>query len=207
VNVVRIGKFSPINYFHDVARIHATEIQVGLLSKLGVAFLTSFYRYVASDRDCALFAAVEDEKVVGFVSGTKALPEFYRRFMMRRGFALGAYFFLHLIRSWTLPRVGSFRRYLNSNESTSLPTAELMSLAVGSGCQRRGLGKILFAEFQEYFRGQGIAAFKVAAAVSQTAALRFYPTVGGKLAARTYLGELEAHIFVCHTRIDVDVVT
>jgi ribosomal protein S18 acetylase RimI-like enzyme len=195
--IVPIGPGGPDHYFDDVARLHETELQAGLMAKLGVAFLADFYRYVAGDPDCVLLAAVDGDRVIGFVSGTRDIGKFYRRFVARRGLALGVRLVPHLLRWRSLSSLVSLRRYLIGRDTRLLPVSELTSLAVGAAAQRRGVGRALFAALQDRFRREGIRAFQVTAAETQLAALRFYPAVGARAVARTRLGDLDSFVFVC----------
>ena len=195
--IVPLGPGAPDRYFDDVARLHEIELQAGLMAKLGVAFLADFYRHVAGDPDCILLAAVEGDRVIGFVSGTRDIGEFYRRFVVRRGLALAVRLVPYVLRLRSLSGIMSLRRYFIARDARHLPVSELTSLAVDAGAKRRGVGKALFAALQDYFRREGIRAFQVTAARTQPAALRFYPAVGARPVAQTRLGNLESFVFVC----------
>ena len=197
--IVPLGPGAPAHHFRKVAELHETELQAGLLAKLGGAFLGVFYQYVARDPGCVLLIALEGDKVIGFVSGTLDIGKFYRRFILRRGFKLAAYLVPYLLSHGSLSSIVSIRRYLTSRDTTHLPVSELTSLAVDPGTQRKGVGKALFVALREHFRSQGIQAFQVTAAKTQLAALRFYPALEAQLVAKTQLGNLEASIFVCPT--------
>lgn len=204
MEIIRLDKCSPPQQFQDVARIHEAELQAGTLARLGIAFLADFYRYFVSDPDCVLFAAIHNDKIVGFVSGSCDIKKFYRRFMIRRGLFLARFLIPYLARRRSFSAVASFRSYLSSDAAVDLPASELTSLAVDVSVQRSGIGKALFAALQEYFKQREIVTFKVTAADTQTSALGFYPAVGGKLAANTRLGELKSYVFVCSTHAGTD---
>jgi ribosomal protein S18 acetylase RimI-like enzyme len=203
LKIVSLGQASPPQYFHEVARLHETELQAGLLAKLGTEFLEDFYRHVAGDRECVLLAAIEGEHAVGFLSGTCDIRKFYRRYVMRRGLKLAVHLLPHLLSIGSLSPIASFRRYLGSRGGGDLPrdipASELTSLAVGPSARHRGVGKTLFSAFREHLRSRGIGTFKVSAATTQKAALLFYPAQGAKIVANTHLGELELIVFVCTT--------
>ncbi|TMI99060.1 MAG: GNAT family N-acetyltransferase [Bacillati bacterium ANGP1] len=200
--IVSVGPGAPAHYFQEMAHLHATELQAGLLAKFGVAFLADFYNYVAGDPGCVLLVALEGDKVIGFVSGTHDIGKFYHRFILRRGLKLATRLVPYLLSRRALSSIVSLRRYLTSRNTTHLPVSELTSLAVDVGAQRKGVGKALFAALQEHFRSEGIQAFQVTAAKTQVAALQFYPALGAKLVAKTQLGTLESFVFVCPTPRD-----
>jgi len=199
MNIVVLSPGSPDHHFREAARLHKTELQAGLLAKFGVEFLTGFYHYVARDPGCILLVAIDNGRVVGFVSGTYDIGKFYHRFVLRQGIKLAVHLVPYLLRRRSLSPVASIRHYLTSRVTSHLPVSELTSLAVDPGAQRRGVGKKLFTALQGHFRSRGIEAFQVTAAETQTAALRFYPALGARMASKTQLGDLESSIFVCAT--------
>ena len=195
--IVPLDPGAPAQYFEQVARLHETELQAGLLAQLGVAFLADFYRYVAGDPGCTLLVALEGDKVIGFVSGTHDIGKFYRRFIRRRSLTLAARLAPYVLSRRALSSIVSIRRYVISRDRRRLPVSELTSLAVDAGTQRKGVGRALFAALQDHFRRRGIRTFQVTAANTQQAALRFYPALGATLVAQTHLGPLESFVFVC----------
>ena len=197
--IVPLGPGAPAHYFQEVAHLHETELQAGLLAKFGVPFLADFYHYLARDPGCVLLVALEGDKVIGFVSGTHDIRKFYRRFVLRRGLKLAMRLVPYLLARRSVSTIASIRRYMTSRDTTQLPVSELTSLAVDPGTQRKGVGKTLFAALQEHFRSQGIEVLQVTAAKTQPAALRFYPALGAKLVTKTQLGTLESFVFVCPT--------
>jgi|SRR5262249_33985972 len=197
--IIPLGPGAPAHYFQEVAHLHETELQAGLLAKLGAPFLADFYDYLARDPGCVLLVALEGDMVIGFVSGTYDIGKFYQRFILRRGLKLAARMIPYLLSNRSLSTIASIRRYMLSRDTTQLPVSELTSLAVHPGTRRKGVGKMLFAALQEHFRSRGVEAFQVTAAVTQPAALRFYPTLGAKFVTKTQLGTLESFVFVCPT--------
>lgn len=196
VRILRLKQDLPPHYLQEVARLHQTELQAGLLAKLGTTFLVDFYRCFALERNCALFVAVDNDHVVGFISGTNDLGRFYRYFVLRYGLKLTRHLIPYLLRRRSLLPLVSIRRYFNSRSLRSLPVSELTSLAVDSSVQRSGIGRMLFAALQKHFHNSGVAAFKVTAATTQAEAIRFYNAVGATTVAKTRLGDLEAIVFV-----------
>jgi ribosomal protein S18 acetylase RimI-like enzyme len=199
MKIIPLVTTAPAHYFREVARLHETELQAGLLAKFGVDFLLDFYHYVAKDPGCVLLVAIEGEDVIGFVSGSYDIRGFYRRFILRRWIKLAAHLVPYLLGRRSLSPLVSIRRYLISRDASSLPVSELTSIAVDPGAQRSGVGKALFVALQERFRNRGIQAFRVTAASTQVAALRFYPALGAKLIMKTRLGDLESSVFVSPT--------
>lgn len=207
MKIVTLDTSAPAHHFQEVARLHETELQAGLLAKFGIAFLLDFYHYVARDPGCVLLVAIEGDNVIGFVSGSYDIRSFYRRFVLRRGLKLAAHLVPYLLGRRSLSPLVSIRRYLISRDASSLPVSELTSIAVEPGAQRSGVGKALFLALREHFRARGIQAFQVTAASTQVAALRFYPALGARLVMKTRLGDLESSIFVSPTTAVTDPVT
>jgi ribosomal protein S18 acetylase RimI-like enzyme len=185
--------------FRQVAEIHEARLDAGLLARLGTEFLSRFYEYVATDPGSVLFVARSDGRVDAFLSATEDTHRLYRRFLVRRLASLIPLLVPRLLDPRNLLRAASLRRYLAAKPLASLPPAELLSMAVREGAQQKGIGRELVASLRSEFRRRGISRFRVTAAETQHAALRFYPAVGGELVGTTELGPLRSSIFVCST--------
>ena len=64
--------------YNEVAELHATGINQGFLSSLGVDFLALLYEAIDSSDDAILLVEYGRGRVVGFVSGATSLRPIYK---------------------------------------------------------------------------------------------------------------------------------
>ena len=65
----------------QTAKLHMQGISAGLISSLGIGFVTALYEAIAEDENSFGFIAIEDDEVLGFVAFTNNLWRFYKRFI------------------------------------------------------------------------------------------------------------------------------
>lgn len=157
-----------------VAELHAERITDGFLTQLGPHFLQRLYRRVVKSPHAFLLVAVEDDEVAGFLAGASDLHRLYRSFVARDGVAAAVMTGPRLLRS--LPQVLETSRYPSGTDD--LPTAEILSMAVGAEYARRGLGRALVAAGVAEFQRRGMDAAKVVIAEANGSSLRLYEEAG-----------------------------
>lgn len=166
------------------ARLHVTSIEEGFLTRLGTRFLTRLYRRVA--RDDESFLLVDDDgsgRLVGMIAGSENVPALYKRFARRDGLVAATVAAPRLLVN--APRVLETWRYggEHGDADVSLPTAELLSLAVEESARGRGIGRRLVAALNDEFARRGTSAVKVVAAAQNVAAIALYRDAGYRDAA------------------------
>ena len=171
----------------QAAQLHRQYIASGFLSSLGDRTLGVIYRFIATDSQSVLIIALQDEQVVGFVSGTIDVDKFYKRFMAKNilfGFNI-------------LPKIFSPKRmkrlietllYPSKNKEQNLPPAELLSIVVDREFQGQGISQQLYQKLVEFFQAKEVSEFKIIVGAELLPAIHFYRKMGaGKLS------EIEVH--------------
>jgi glycosyltransferase involved in cell wall biosynthesis/ribosomal protein S18 acetylase RimI-like enzyme len=159
-----------------VARLHRENLPGSFLPSLGDGFLRRLYRALVTDPDGVLLVAQEGERVIGFVSGTRSVGGFYRRFYLRHGVPalLGA--LPRIVRGGILRRARETARY--PKLSRDLPEAELLSIVVRPGHRGSGLGRRLVEALFDVFADRGVSEAKVVVASENEDAIRLYTETG-----------------------------
>ncbi|MBI4969669.1 MAG: GNAT family N-acetyltransferase [Rhodospirillales bacterium] len=189
---MRITASAPDRWFRSCARIHRSQLAVGLLAQMGERFLSLVYRHLAGDPDATLMAVVENDEVLGFVSGVRGgnslLLGLLKRFPIRAPLLAA----LHLL---THPRSIQHALEIIQHMTRRRQTgqgAELLSIAVAPDALRRGIGTRLFQELRDEFQRRGASEFTVLVAETQQDGLAFYAAQGGSVLETTAIGPLPA---------------
>jgi ribosomal protein S18 acetylase RimI-like enzyme len=171
-----------------LAELHASRIGEGFLSSLGAGFLTRLYRRITKAPDS--FAYVELERpggaVVGFAAATESTGQLYKSFALHDGLVAGAMAAPQLLRSWR--RVVETLRY-PGQESTDLPAAEILAVAVDAEAGGRGVGRRVVDATTALLAARGVAEVKVVTGSGNVAALRLYERCGFAPRARIEVHE------------------
>lgn len=163
-----------------VARLHADGIREGFLSFLGPRFLSVLYRAMARSSHAVLLVARQDGNVAGFVAGAVEPGAFYRSFLLRRGPAAALVLAGRAVRPSVARRIVETLRYLR-RQSSGTHGPELLSIAVGPGYLRSGLGSRLVARLEDELRDQGASRLFVVVGADNAPARRFYERLGFSL--------------------------
>lgn len=179
-----------------IAKLHSETITEGFLSKLGVGFLSSLYRYII--RREKVFVYLENGEVLGFVSFSEDAKGMIRRFAFRSPMTIiriglivlkRPYFLFPILETIKATFVSFFRngrrpaasqtqsgvRGVRAGEKSGyLPEAELLSLAVNPDRQGDGIGTELMVNLENYLRGAKVFHYKVIVGKSLDSANNFY---------------------------------
>lgn len=159
-----------------IAGIHRREINKGFLSELGERFLAEFYRAVIQSPGGFCVVAEDKDKVVGFVSGCEGIGGFYKFFLKT-----------HTVKALRvlLPKVFNvgrikkiFETLFYPRKEKGTPSAELLTIAIESAYQGKGVARPLFNEFIREMRRRNISEFKVLVGESLPRAIAFYEKLG-----------------------------
>ncbi|MSU54450.1 MAG: GNAT family N-acetyltransferase [Candidatus Staskawiczbacteria bacterium] len=176
-----------------IAQIHKAEIGKGFLSSLPTAFLTTFYRALTESQSSFCLVAKEGDKVIGFISGVSDMNAFY-------GYFLKHYFFQSFV--ILLPKVFSSAKkvletLLYPKKESSLPKAELLTIAIANNFQCRGIGSLMLQPFIAEMKKREVKVFKVVVGQKLASAIKFYEkntftflkniTIHGQDVSRVYL--------------------
>lgn len=185
----------PENFFRQIAAIHAEQLKAGFLPLLGQEILERIYRHASCNSDALLLAVVDGDTVLGFVMGAISTRDFYLTFALRNFIPL---VWRLMTRPTLLLRTLSATKYAASS-TRGQATAELLSIAVKQGVDRKGVGSSLLCAFQQQLRERKITSFHVLAADTQKPALAFYRKHAGVVVNETTLGGLHSYRFRINT--------
>jgi glycosyltransferase involved in cell wall biosynthesis/ribosomal protein S18 acetylase RimI-like enzyme len=165
---------------HDVsslAHLHRSTMPTAFLPTLGEPFLRQLYGCLVHDREAVVMVAIdEDERVVGFAAAVPSVGAFYRRFTARRGLPAAAVAAPALLHRSVARRAGETLRHPSS--TSTLPDAELLSIAVGSRWRARGVGRQLAERVGRGLALGGSETLKVVVGADNEPANRFYESLG-----------------------------
>lgn len=165
--------------YRQVAELHASAINQGFLSELGPRFLTLLYDALDQSPTSVLIVEIDGERILGFVSGGTGLGPIYRNLLRRLPalvFALWPVVFSYR----KLKRIFEVLRHTQHASDTSLPSAELYSIAVSPDSRGTGLAERLYNRLRDEFAARGISEFKIIVGDSLAPAQAFYRKVGAK---------------------------
>jgi ribosomal protein S18 acetylase RimI-like enzyme len=173
--------------YEQVASLHATSINQGFLTKLGVPFLSILYQAIDNDENSVLIVRSENRRVVGFISGTKNISSVYRnliRYLPRIIIALAP----KLKSRENLAKIVELIKLGRDNTLSELPKAELLSLAVLPGERTKGYASSLYRELRSWFRENNCDEFRIVVGITLEPARAFYQHMGAKS-----VGEFDVH--------------
>jgi glycosyltransferase involved in cell wall biosynthesis len=173
-----------------MARLHAEELPDAFLPTVGHRFLTRLYRALVADPQAVALVAESVDGVVGFAAGVASVGGFYRRFARRPGLSAALAAAPRLARPSVLRRLLETVRYPEqaTGQPSSLPDAELLSIAVAPSCRTGGTGRALADGVLQGLAERGAAEVKVVVGAANGGANRFYERVGFRPA-----GQLSVH--------------
>jgi ribosomal protein S18 acetylase RimI-like enzyme len=158
--IEKLTASAPKELFDQMARLHMQEIHHGLLPLMGVRFLARLYFDLCRAPGSGVWAAIEQNRVVGFLAGSIDLGAAYRYVMLRSGLILAGLSLGSLFKGSVLQKLPSLFAYPfrvrrgNEREQQSADEdnshAELLAIAVDRGHHGKGIGKRLVMQFEEY---------------------------------------------------------
>ncbi len=180
--------------FLQVAQLHISKISGGFLAQLGSDFLAKMYRFIAIHH--YLFVVVQEDAVIGFISGTVDSTTVTKRFILSLDLIALIKLVLACLRPTQMMRAFSVASYLMQKPPANLPKAELLSLAVSPNHTRRGIGAKLVTALNGALLEHDVTCYKIAAAETHSAALLFYKSTGAEEVATTFLSGVKTHLFI-----------
>ena len=166
-----------------LAQLHASSIESGFLSRLGVPFLTVLYHALIRWRDATVIVAGHGQ-ATGFVAGVVDTSRFYRFFVTRWGLVALIAALPGLLNPSVIRRA---RETFGYGRSNGMVPAELVSMAVDSAARGLGIGRRLGREFLTRMERASITKVKVVVGAGNGAAIALYESLG----------------FIAHRRIEV----
>lgn len=178
VQVIRLGAQDAA----AVAILHRLAINTGFLSGLGQRFAERMYGAILS---CPLTfgLGLKDEagQIIGFIICTTNIKQAYRFSILHHGLSMAIPLLHYMCRLSVLRRLWETFRY-PSTVGTTLPKAEVLSIAISPTTRGKGAGQILMEAALREFHGRGTKHVKVAVSADNQGANRFYAHCGFGLA-------------------------
>ncbi len=180
-----------------VAKIHAQEIKLGFLSELGEKFLFYFYSAMIDSPNAFLIVAEDNGSIIGFISGCIDLKKFYRGFVRKYIIKITPILFKKVFNINSLKKILETTKYAKQEEK-KLPETELVSFAVSSQFQGRGVAKKLLDEFFSKMRKNGVEHIRVIVGEGLKSAIKFYEKNGFKFYSKSFVHQdMPSRIYIC----------
>lgn len=186
IEIIQAKPNDPQKWFHEVAKIHIEELKQGALIHLGIDGLSLLYQEIILIPRAGLWLAIENNKVLGFVSGCADTRSTYYRLFLRSGIKLAFFFLGNALRSHSLGKFIKIILYPFRGGNWEIPPqinrpahAELLTIAVSKDAHRRGIGRMLVVNLEIGFRKWGVDDFyHVATVASDPLSNSFYTGMG-----------------------------
>ncbi len=158
-----------------VARLHYDNINTGFLPSLGIGFLKELYVSMISHDGAHVIVAEDRYGPIGYVSGVSNVGRFYKHFIKTRALRAALAALPRLIRPSAWRKAWETLTYDGGHQETK---AELLSMAVSSSYQRRGLGQKLVHRLLDAFETSDELKVKVVVGADNTPARGLYESSG-----------------------------
>lgn len=142
------------------------------LHALGPEVVVILHRQMITSKYCLCIVAERHGKVVGYIAALST-REFYREFLLHKGFICALIALPRLFKPANLHTAVRSITYFPRSPHED-PETELVSLVVGEGAQRCGVGAALFERLVEELRLKEVRAFKACTSTENDAANALY---------------------------------
>lgn len=165
-----------------VVRLHRTELNRGFLSSLGDKALSLLFSFAAKSDAAVLLVARNSSTsaIQGFLLGSYGTGRFYKEFLKKKTFQALLHVGPRLLTPQKIWKIAETLLYPSKKEVATLPSSELLDLAVSKNAQGLGVGRALFDEFVSVLRQTGVKEFKITTGESLSDAHAFYERMGAR---------------------------
>jgi L-amino acid N-acyltransferase YncA len=170
-----------------VAQLHKNYIRGGFLSSLGTSMLELIYEAITSSLHSVCLVSEDNGKIIGYISATVNVADFYKDFLRRNTFKAG-WILLPRMFNWKTAKGILETLFYPQRKAAALPDAELLSIVVEKDYRERGVSGELFEALTEELRKRKVHEFKVVVGANLVSACKFYERMKGVLKA-----EIEVH--------------
>ncbi|MBN2635777.1 MAG: GNAT family N-acetyltransferase [Prolixibacteraceae bacterium] len=184
----------------QIAYLHFTTITKGFLTRLGISFLNSLYRFLIKKELVIVYK--EHNKIKGFVSCARSSEGLMKRFfissptrIIKLGVAIIKYpkLIKSLLETFRAPNQSKS----SHEENIVIPETELLSISVAPSAQQGGIGSQLLNALEEELKTRDITSYKVVAGEKLQGANKFYKKHGFVLAKQiTIHGDDISNVYV-----------
>lgn len=182
-NLILINASSPLSDFEQIAELHCSQINHGLIQLLGKKFVAELYRSISSTPSSRVLVLKHGETVLGFLAGSLSLKDTFRSVIRdpKLVFIFVAQFsFLNPRILKKLPSMlyYSFRRNRPETSEFEDSYPELLSIAVKPDQQGSGIGKKLILKFEEFLKQSNCEEYIVSTNIEDMKSNEFYQKRG-----------------------------
>lgn len=173
---------------YNIAYLHQNYINKGFLSTLGTDFLFCIYKSISLSPNSFLAVALENDKVIGFVSGTKEMSELKKNLIKICKLKLLKTFLKLIFNPYKLFKLLETYKYSSNKYFHSDINEELLSIVVDAECRGKSTAKQLYEFLCLWFKQNNVLQFKIIVGKDLNRAQRFYEKMGAKR-----IGEIQIH--------------
>lgn len=188
-------------YANQIANLHISGISTGFISSLGKQFVTTLYGEIAKNKNCFGMVAVENGKILGYVTFTTNLNSLYKSILFKGGFKLAWRLAGNLLSWKKIKRIFETLFYPNRVKNMDLPSAELLSIAIDKEAQGKGIATTLIKQGMAECSARGIDHIKLLVAEQNKAANQLYLKCGFQLHSQIESHGIVSNIYVAKTAL------
>ena len=187
VEIIPLTKMDPEVYYTAIAGVHIGEIHHGVLPLLGESYLSKLYFELASLPESGVWAAINSNRVVGFLAGSSDIRRSYRSVISRMWpslvvFGLRSARDLRILRKLLTVLIYPFQQPMLTShivEECNDVNSEILAIAVSPAYQRYGIGQLLIKRFERGLQQRNIRGYyRVATNLAEPNSNAFYRNVG-----------------------------
>lgn len=160
-----------LKHIPQIAKIHVRALKQDFLPLLGADFLEILYMGVLKKKEAFGFVAEEEDKVIGFVIGTKDMNKFFRAALLANFLKLVYLVTVMIVNRPTLLKK-TLETFLYVRKDKG-PKPELVVIAVAHKWQSKGIGKKLVNSLEIFFKKMKIKKYKLTVYADKKA-VQFY---------------------------------
>lgn len=184
------------NYAEEIASLHIRGISTGFISSLGENFVTSLYEAIAKDENSFGVVAVEDDKVLGFVSFSTSLSGLYKHLILTKGFSFAFILARRMFSFRVFKKVIDNILYPSKMKKAGLPSAELLSIVIDPKAQGKGIATQLVEKGLQECKSRSIDEVKVLVSADNRPANKLYKKLGFEFHSHIDSHGVKSNIYV-----------
>jgi ribosomal protein S18 acetylase RimI-like enzyme len=183
----------------QIAALHIKCINTGFISSIGIDFVTALYEAIAQSKSSFGVVAIRNEKVLGFAAFTLNINELYKSIIWKKGLRFALLLAGRMLSLKRLKKIFETLFYPARIKKMNLPSAELLSIAVASEEQRKGLASQLIEKGFQQYKEAGIDKVKVLIGADNKAGNQLYLKHGFEPAGQINNHSVLSNIYVAQT--------
>jgi len=196
-------EFKDLQVVHagQVAELHIQCISTGFISSMGIDFVTSLYEAIVQSKSSFGVVAVRNEKVLGFAVFTTNLNKLYKSVVWRKGLIFALLLAGNMLSLRRVKKMFETLFYPARTKKMNLPSAELLSIAVGPEERGKGLAGQLIEKSFRYCQKTGVDKVKVLIGADNKPGNKLYLKTGFELVGQIVNHGVLSNIYVAQTKV------